>query len=387
MVPEPSSDSDGPVPLQTADVIIIGAGVAGAGLAHELAGDLQVLVLEAESQPGYHATGRSAALFSEIYGNGLVRALTRASRVFYEVPPEGFPDALLTPRGCLFVASADTLPQLDDLAADADVAAATRRLAGAEARERVPILKPDAAVAALFEPASRDVDVNGLHQGYLRAAARAGVTVLGDAPAQAIVRTAAGWRVETPRGAFGAAWLVNAAGAWADVVARLAGVQAVGLTPMRRTAITIDAPPELETRGWPMVIAADESFYFKPDAGVLLVSPADETPTDPCDAQPEEEDVALAAWRFEEATGVEVRRIRSKWAGLRTFAPDRSPVVGEDPDAPGFLWLAGQGGYGFQTAPALSRLAAGLIRQGGVPSDLAAAGVTAAELAPGRFRA
>jgi D-arginine dehydrogenase len=195
------------------------------------------------------------------------------------------------------------------------------------------------------------------------------------------------WRLETTAGPAEAPMVIDAAGAWADDVAGLAGLSPVGLAPLRRTAITIAAPDGFDPRPWPMVIAADESVYFKPDAGRILVSPADETPSDPCDAQAEEEDVALAAWRFEEMTGRAVRRIESRWAGLRTFAPDRTPVVGPDPEAEGFFWLAGQGGYGFQTAPALARLTAALVLGEVLPADLAGIEGLAAAVNPGRFRA
>lgn len=356
--------------MKTADVIVIGGGIAGAGAAFELSARARVLVLEAEAQAGYHASGRSAALFTETYGNAAVRALTRASRAFYETPPDGFPRPLLTPRGTLFAATEAMLGDLEALRADPDIAAATEPLGPDEARALVPLLKPEACAAGLYEPGARDVDTAGLHQGFVRAARTRGAEFVTDAQVTALSRSEGRWAVRWAGGAAEAPVVVNAAGAWADEVAALAGIAPVGLAPLRRTAITIAAPDGLDVRAWPMVIAADESVYFKPDAGRILVSPADETPSEPCDAAPDEEDVALAAWRFEEATGVPVRRIESRWAGLRTFAPDRSPVVGEDPEAPGFVWLAGQGGYGFQTAPALSRLVAALALGEAPPADL-----------------
>ena len=370
---------------RTAEVVVIGGGIAGASAAFEIGREARVLVLEAESQPGFHATGRSAALFTETYGNAIVRALTRASRSFYEAPPAGFPEALLTPRGTLHVATAEQAHELAALEADPDVSAATQRLDAREALALVPILKPEAATEALFEPGAMDVDTNALHQACLRGARARAAEIVTDARVTGLEHRHGLWRIETTAGEVETPMVVNAAGAWADQVAALAGLTPVGLAPLRRTAITIAAPQDLDVRAWPMVIAADESVYFKPDAGRLLVSPADETPSNPCDAQPEEEDVALAAWRYEEMTGQAVRRIESRWAGLRTFAPDRTPVAGADPDAEGFFWLAGQGGYGFQTAPALARLTAALVLGEALPADLAAIPGLTEAVRPERF--
>ncbi|MGH6956319.1 MAG: NAD(P)/FAD-dependent oxidoreductase [Caulobacteraceae bacterium] len=359
------------------DVLIIGAGIAGVSLAHELAASMKVAVVEAEPRAGYHASGRSAALFSEIYGSPEVRALTRESRPFYETPPPGFPAQLLTPRGVLYVATEAMRDDLDRLGADGDVKASTRALNAAEAYARVPILQ--GVVAALYEPAATDIDTGALHQSYLRSARVQGAEVRLDARVERISRAGRRWSVDTGGGRIEADILVNAAGAWADGLAELAGLPPVGLSPMRRTALVIEPPDRVDPRAWPLTITADESIYFKPDAGRLLVSPADETPSAPCDAAPEVEDVALAAFRFEALTGREVRRVVSKWAGLRTFSRDRNPVVGFDPLAEGFFWLAGQGGYGFQTAPAIARLAARLI--GGKE-----AGPLAPAVSPSRFR-
>jgi D-arginine dehydrogenase len=372
--------------MRTADVIVIGGGIAGASAAYELGRSARVLLLEAESQPGFHATGRSAALFTETYGNAVVRALTRASRAFYEEPPAEFPADLLTPRGTLHVATDAERAELAALLADPDVRAATKTVSTDEALRLVPILKPDSAVEALFEPGAMDVDTAALHQACLRGARARAAEIVTDARVTALERRYGLWRLETTAGPAEAPMVIDAAGAWADEVARLAGLPPAGLAPLRRTAITIAAPDGLDPRPWPMVIAADESVYFKPDAGRILVSPADETPSEACDVQPEEEDVAMAAWRFEEMTGRPVRRIESRWAGLRTFAPDRTPVVGPDPDGAGFFWLAGQGGYGFQTAPALARLTAALALGEALPLDLAAISGLTGAVQPGRFR-
>ena len=367
------------------DFLVIGAGMAGAAAAAQLAPHGRVTLLEAEDQPGYHTTGRSAALFSEMYGNALIRGLTRASRDFLFAPPEGFAAApLVTPRATLYVARADQLALLDAFRATPDVAAATERLDADAARELVPLFAPDYLAGAVLEPGSADLDVHGLHQGWLRRLRAAGGLLQLAARVEALQQAAGRWTAHTRAGSFSAPVLVNAAGAWADEVAALAGLRPLGLRPLRRTALLIDVPDGLDARAWPAAIDIAEQFYFKPDAGLLLLSPADETESPPCVARPEELDVALAVDRFERATGRSVRRIGRQWAGLRVFAPDRSPVIGFDADAPGFFWLAGPGGYGIQTAPALGAVTAALACGQGLPGPIAAAGVSAEALSPMR---
>jgi D-arginine dehydrogenase len=373
--------------IESADVIVIGAGIAGASAAAMLADTHKVVVLERESFPGMHSTGRSAALFSEIYGSAPVRALSRASRDFLSAPPAGFADApLVRPRGALHIATAAQLGALEAFANLPDVAPAVRRLTGEEARALCPILRED-VVAGVLETASADIDVDALHQGWLRQLRAKGGQVVVNAGVTGLEREGDRWRVETTAGTFAASVVVNAAGAWADRVADLAGARRIGLSPCRRTAMIVDAPEGLESHLWPMVIDVDEQFYFRPDAGALLLSPGDETPCEPCDAQPEELDIAIAVDRVMNATTLEVRRIRRSWAGLRSFVADRTPVVGFAPDATGFFWLAGQGGYGIQTAPAVGRLATALVRGEGVPDDLARHGVAASDVAPERLNA
>ena len=369
------------------DAIIVGAGIAGASAAYELAATHRVLLLERESQPGLHATGRSAAIFSEIYGNAVVRGLSRASRKFLFSPPAGFADApLVTPRATLFVAPPDQVATLRAMRSDADVAAGTEPMSVDEALARVPILRRDRVAEALFEPGASDIDVNGLHHGFLRGFKSRGGTLLCDVRIEALDRKGRVWFVVAGDAVFEAPVLVNAAGAWADEVAMLAGVAPVGIEPKRRTVALIDAPKEHDIRAWPLTIDADETFYFKPDAGRILVTPADETPSPPCDAQPEELDIALAVDRFETMTTMSVRRVVHKWAGLRSFARDKTPVVGFDDAAPGFFWLAGQGGYGMQTSSAMARVAAALVRGEDIPADIRAEGVAAAALAPARLK-
>ncbi len=353
----------------TCDVVVVGAGIAGASAAWALAADRDVVLLEADEAPGRHSTGRSAALFAETYGPPLVRALTRASRAFFESPPPDFAEVpLVTPRGVLHVARADQAAPLAQAAAAAGVAPVD----GAEARRLCPLLAEGYAAGAVFEPDARDIDVHALHQGYLRGFKARGGRLVTAAPVTALDRIAGHWRVVTPTLRFAAPVLVDAGGAWGDELAGLADLAPLGLVPKRRTIVLLEAPAERFAPDLPMVVDVDEAFYFKPESGRLLASPADATPCPPCDAQPEELDIAVAVDRVERATGLTFRRVVSKWAGLRTFAPDGLPVCGWG--AEGFLWLVGQGGYGIQTAPALAELAASLVRGEAAPAAFAALG-------------
>jgi D-arginine dehydrogenase len=369
-----------------ADVLIIGAGIAGSALAFELAGRASVVLLEREAQPGYHSTGRSAAMLTETYGSALVRRLAAASRGFLERPPPGFAARpLLSPRGMLHIARAAQRAALDRAEAAARaLLAGLRRLDAPAVRALVPLLAAGYVAGGLLEPEARAIDVALLHQGYLRGLRRRGGRLVTGAEPRAIAGGSGGWEVQTAAGTFVADILVNAAGAWADEVAGLAGVAPLGLVARRRTALLLDPPAGLDPTPWPMVNDVDERFYFKPEAGRLLVSPADETPVAPCDVQPEELDVAIAVDRYETVTRHRAPRISRRWAGLRCFVADHHPVVGRDPAAPEFVWLAGQGGAGIMTAPALAQIAAGLILDGRVPAEL---GLAAAALGPARLRA
>lgn len=360
------------------DIVVIGAGIAGASLASELAATHRVAMLEREAFPGYHSTGRSAALFSESYGNAAVRALSRASHDFFHDPPAGFSEhALVRPRGAMHIAREDQRASLERFAASADMVRSIRRVARDEALSLCPILKPESVFAAALEEDAADVDVDTLHQGYLRRFRHAGGTLAVDAEVTRLARRGGQWQVETRADSFTAPIVVNAAGAWASAIAAKAGAAPLDIQPCRRTAVLVELPQGVAAEDWPMVIDIDETFYMKPDAGLLLISPADETPVAACDAQPEEIDVATAIDRVERATGLSIAKLRKRWAGLRSFAPDRSPVIGFDAREPGFFWLAGQGGYGIQTAPAAARLAASLLR--GATPELAD------ELSPARF--
>jgi D-arginine dehydrogenase len=370
------------------DFVVIGGGIAGASIGFALAGRGTVVVLEREDTPGYHATGRSAATYIESYGNRAMRALGTASRGFLRAPPTGFVEQpLLAPRGALFIGREDQREQLaNHLEAAREFCPAVRGLDASEVRRLCPVLDPRYLAGAVFEAEATDVDVNALHRGFLRGVTKCGGRLVTDGEVQELERRSGRWRVATRAGPFSAPVVVNAAGAWADEVARMAGVTPIGLVAKRRTAITFDPPPGVEARAWPMVLDVDERFYFKPEAGRILASPGDETPMPPCDAQPDELDVAVAVDRIERATTLEVRRITHKWAGLRSFVGDETIVIGFDPAADGFFWLAGQGGSGILTAPAAARIAAALATGGTLPADIAALGVSAATLAPDRLR-
>ncbi len=374
--------------MSQAEFLVVGAGIAGASLAYELAGHGSVLLLEREAHPGYHTTGRSAAVFSETYGNEVIRALSVASRPFFATPPSGFADyPLWAPRPVLFIGRSDQVVQLDDWYQGAQrLVSGIRRIDAAEAARLLPALRAGYAAGGVLEPDAADLDVNEIHRGFLRAAKRRGAEMLCDAEVGRVVRSGGVWLVDSRRGQHRARVLVDAAGAWGDELAALAGAAPVGLQPNRRTAMVFPVPDGFDVRGWPVVIDIDEQFYFKPEAGKLLGSPADETPSAPCDAQPEELDVAIAVSRIEGALSFPIGRIDRKWAGLRSFVADRTPVVGFDARLEDFFWLIGQGGYGIQTAPAMGRLAASLIVSGGLPADIAGLGVEPQKLSASRFQ-
>ena len=368
-------------------VVVIGAGIAGASAAWHLADHASVVMVEREAQPGAHATGRSAALHTETSGAPVVSALAAASRPFLADPPEGFADyPLLSPRGLLWIARAAERDALEEKAAAAEAhGVEVHRLDSAQCCELVGVLRPDAADAGVHEPHAMNIDVDGLLQGFLRGARRRGAELHVDAGIGAVTTRAGGWRVQTGDQHWDCDVVVNAAGAWCDAVAGLAGVAPLGLRPLRRSVFVFPPPEGVSTAGWPMVWDIGNRFYFEPEGPLLLVSPVDETPSEPCDARPETEDIALGVEELEEATTLQVRGVRRTWAGLRTFAGDSVPAAGFDPDHPGFFWLAGQGGYGIKTSPALGQLAAALITGPCEPPPLTPGSVDA--LSPARFRA
>lgn len=374
--------------MQDFDFAIIGAGIAGVSAAYHLAPQARVVILEREHVAAYHTTGRSAALHSETYGSAEIRAITVASGRFYRKPPAGFADhPLLTPRGALIAGRAEQQAATQKAAKEyARLVPSVRWLEPEEALRRHPLLKPEAAAGgAIFEEAE-DMDVAAIHGGFLKGARAAGAMLRLNAEVASLERKDGRWTIRLSDGeSVTAAIIVNASGAWADVLAGLAGAAPVGLVPKRRTAFTFDAPPGLDLARLPMAIDFDETWYIKPEVGQFLGSPADETPSPPCDAQPEEMDIAVAVERIETATTLSIRRIKNKWAGLRSFVADKNLVVGHDPRVDGFFWLAGQGGYGIQTGEAAGRLAASLALGRDMPADIAALGVSAAALSPARF--
>ncbi|USI71942.1 NAD(P)/FAD-dependent oxidoreductase [Sphingomonas morindae] len=365
------------------DVVIVGAGMAGASLAAELAGQGRVLLLEAEPQPGYHATGRSAAFWTETYGGPAVQPLTSASHALLAAPPPGFAETgFLRPRGALHLAGPAEAAALADFATRfADSGVTLHALDEAAVRARVPRLRAG-PWQALWEPSTADIDVAALHAAYLRAARRGGVVLRTGAPLAEARRVAGGWRLVAGGSAIAAGLLVNAAGAWADAVAAIAGAAPLGIRPYRRTMAQLRVEPPAPA-ALPLVLDIAGRFYFKPEAGGRLwLTPHDETACPPGDAAPEEIDIARALDRFERVADWPVAAVERRWAGLRSFAPDRLPVYGADPACPGFFWFAGQGGFGIQTAPAAARLAAALIH--GAAAHPSVAAIDPVRYAPGR---
>jgi D-arginine dehydrogenase len=368
---------------QQADIIVIGGGMAGVSAAAALAEGADVLVVEAEPQPGYHSTGRSAAYFAAAYGRPGLRALTVLSEAFLRNPPEGFTDVpLYHARDNMFFARPDQEASLQKLL---DEDSALQRIDEAAVRHRVPLFKPGHLAGAAWDRRGGDLDVDAILQGFLRQLRRRGGRLLADCRVTGLHRAGNKWRVEAGEYRFEAPVVINAAGAWADVVAELAGLQRLGIQPLRRTALIIDAPGNADVRGWPNMLDADEDFYFKPETGKILISPADETPSAPCDAQPDDLDVAWGVHHFEQATGLDIRHVAQRWAGLRTFAPDRDLVAGFDPRTDGFFWLAGQGGSGIASAPATASLVAHLIQQSTPRTGFDGVKDLAARVSPARF--
>ncbi len=373
--------------MTTVDFLVIGAGIAGASVASELIRHGSVVILEAEEHPGYHSTGRSAAMFLEFHGNATLRALVRRSRPFFESPPDGFAaQPILSDLGVLFIARSD---QLDSLAQiiDENYADSTQVVRGDQslALRKHPALRPESVAACLWNPDAMDIDVHALLHGFLRAFRQSGGELRSGERVLALGYDRNHWAATTDKATYHARVVVNAAGAWADQVGQMAGAQEIGLVPKRRSACIIPAGrPDISA--WPMVGDVDEEFYFKPDGGKLLLSPSEETPMEPCDVYVDELEIARAVACLEAATNIRVtQKIGHQWAGLRSFVEDRMPVVGYDTKADGFFWLAGQGGGGIQTSPALSRLAAALVMNEPVPDDLASDGVTREVLSPKRL--
>ncbi|WP_313146528.1 NAD(P)/FAD-dependent oxidoreductase [Diaphorobacter nitroreducens] len=375
--------------MQPYDFVIIGAGIAGASAGWELAAHRRVLLLEREAQPGYHTTGRSAALYSATYGTPNICALTRASRAFYDAPPPEFGSApILTPRGVVYLAGPDQLDLLEAAYAEAlPRNPQVRRLTREELLEQAPCLRPEAVAAGMSEPGAADIDVHALHQGYLRGLRQRGGEIRTHAEVTALQRGEEGWHITLGDGeVLHARAVVNAAGAWADVVAAQAGVPPIGLEPRRRTAFTFPVPAGMQAAHWPAVIGIAEDYYFKPDAGQMLGSPANADAVAPHDVVPEELDVALGIHRIEQVTCFQIRRPSHTWAGLRSFVADGDLVIGWDNHVPGFFWLAAQGGYGIQSAAGAALLTRQLALGEPLAPELAREGVDVAGLSPARLR-
>jgi D-arginine dehydrogenase len=374
-----------------ADFLIVGGGVAGLSAASRLALHGKVVVIEAEEALGYHSSGRSVSFSHYGIGNAAVRGLTAWSRPFFEHPPQGFspsPPARTMPS--LYFAEEEALPALAELEAEmVRFTDRTRRIDAAAMAALCPALRtgPGAAVAGVLDPTGLKLDADALLQAFARAVRAGGGEVLSGRRAASVERRGEGWTIGAESGErWTAPILVDAAGAWADRIAALAGVPPIGLQPKRRTIIVVDPPAGTDISGWPFAHSAAGDLYMLPEAGQLLVSPVDEVADDPCDARPEEYDVALAADRLEHYTTLPVTRIAHRWAGLRSFVADRTPTAGFDPQAPGFFWLAGQGGYGFQTAPAMAAIVEALVTGASWPQGLAELGVMADLIQPDRLR-
>jgi D-arginine dehydrogenase len=373
---------------EAADFLVVGGGIAAASVGYWLARHGRVILLERESQPGYHSTGRSAALFMESYGTQQVRALTLASRAFFEAAPGGFSEhPVLSPRGAMMVAEHGQEQALREHWDILRAMSPNARLLDAQgACDITPVLRREKLAGAVHEPDAADMDVHAIHQGFLRGIRRAGGRIVTDAEVTSLRRVGQVWQVTAGGQTYEAPVVLNAAGAWAGVVGEMAGAMDIGLQPRRRSAFIFAPPPGCDASAWPLVAGVTEDWYIKPDAGMLLGSPANVDPVPPHDVQPEEMDIALAIDRIQEMTTLTIRRPTRTWAGLRSFVADGDLVGGWDPQAPGFFWVAAQGGYGIQTSPAMGEACAALARGEAIPAPIAAWGLTAAMLSPERLR-
>lgn len=370
------------------EYLIVGAGIAGASTGYFLASHGKTILLERESQPGYHSTGRSAALYTLAYGTPQVRALTAASRAFFDAPPAGFSEhPLLSPRGEMVV---DFTGDASELLRQFDSGKASvpdmRLLSADEACTLVPVLRRDKVHGAMLDPSAADIDTDALHQGFLRGIRQQGGEVHCSSEVASIDKVEGGWQVHCGQQLYRCRVLINAAGGWCDEVARLASVAPIGLVPKRRAAFTFLPPEGVDSHAWPCLVDLHEAFYFKPDAGQLLGSPANADPVEPHDVQPEELDIAMGIYQIEEHTTLSIRRPAHTWAGLRSFVADGDLVGGYDAQAEGFFWVAAQGGYGIQTSAAMGEACAALIRHQPLPERFAEFGLTAQMLSPSRLQ-
>ncbi len=365
------------------DIAIIGAGIAGASIAARLADNRRIIILEMEERAGYHTTGRSASAYEPNYGSGAVLALTRASGDFFLSPPQGFTEApLFTPRGSLFF-------EADGQEAHTAIflleASGLTEISEAKARDYFPVLRAGYAKRVFRDAATGDLDVDLIHRGYLKMAKAGGVQLALDRPVKALERAKGAWTIALPDGTISASIVVNAAGAWGDVVGKMAGASPVGLVPKRRSIGVIPLPASMQPDSWPMIHDVGETWYAKPQSGKLIVSSADATPVEPHDAFADDMAIAEGVDRLMTATTIVVERLEHSWGGLRTFTPDGQPMVGFDPHTEGFFWLVGQGGYGIQSSPALSEAAAALLLGHSIPQRMLDFGLAPATISPARF--
>ncbi len=366
------------------DIIVIGAGIAGASIAAHLSATKKVAILEMEDRPGYHTTGRSAASYEPNYGPAPMLAFTRASDQFFRNPPIGFSDAaLLTHRDSLFFEAHSQEHHTQALLA---LSTGLEEISASEAKRRFPILRDGYAQRSFLDAQTGDIDVDLLHRGYLKLFKSNGGTLVLNAKADNIDHRNGEWHIATKLGVFHGPNIVNAAGAWGDVVAQMANVQPVGLIPKRRSIGIIPVGGQIGSDQWPMVTDVGETWYAKPQSGKLMVSSADATPVEPHDAYGDDMAIAEGIERLMNATTLEVERLDHNWGGLRTFAPDGNPVIGFDPNAAGFFWLVGQGGYGIQSCPALSMCAAQMVLGGKISNELLEFGLDPHHISPNRFR-
>ena len=368
------------------DFLVVGAGISGTAAACELAHRGSVLLVEAETASGYHATGRSAALFTPHQGSPLVQAVNRVSAAFFANPPDGFVDQpLLSPRGSLTSAEPGQEDQLQALLALSALGREVHEVSTATALAMAPLLRPERIGSAVHEPGVADIDVDALHQGYLRRFKQRGGTLVNGQRITALDRVGDLWTAQTTDASFQARIIVNAAGAWADHVAVLAGADPIGLVPKRRTAIIVDGKRGIDTRAMPAVDFTSTEAYFKPDGARIMASLGDQVPVEAQDIRPDEWEIAVLADWLQSETLLTIQRIEHSWAGLRSFVADDSPVLGFDDAVPDFFWLAAQGGYGIMMAPTLGRVAAALLLNDGWPDDLAQQGISAKDMSVSRL--
>ncbi|MEO6609957.1 MAG: FAD-binding oxidoreductase [Aestuariivirga sp.] len=366
------------------DFLVIGAGIAGVSVAAHLAEHASVTILEMEDRPAYHTTGRSAATFEPNYGPKPILALTRASAEFFNNPTTGFAEgALLTPRSSLFLEPDDQAKQAE---AFLGFATNVEELGPVDLLKLLPVLRPNYARRGFLDSSTGDLDVDLIFGGFMKQFKARGGNLVLSAPAQTISKIENLWTITTPQGQFTAPVLINAGGAWGDELAKLAGITPLGLVPKRRSIGVIPIEGHEGFMAWPMATDCGETWYAKPQSGKMIVSSADATPVDPHDAYADDMAIAEGVERLMQATTIEVNRLEHSWGGLRTFAPDGCPVVGFDPSTDGFFWLVGQGGYGIQSAPALSRTAAALALRQTVPEDVLAHDLVLSEMSPNRLR-